>query len=69
MLIQGIPVVGMWWGDKEVKIGTAELTEKTVTIQLQGHIVEKILELVEDGADVKAIHVEIKLQAARRKEG
>lgn len=71
MLILNVPVFGAWFRkqhEEPVKIGTAEVTEKSVTITLKGETLEKLLELVEDGAEIRAFHVNVELQAARRKE-
>lgn len=71
MLIVNVPVFGAWFRkqhEEPVKIGTAEVTEKSVTITLEGETLEKLLELVEYGAEIRAIHVNVELQAARRKE-
>jgi hypothetical protein len=71
MLIQGVPVMGVWFGREcdPIQIGTATVTDKEVTLQLSGETLEKILELVDDGADIKAFHVNVELMSARKKEG
>lgn len=70
MFIQNIPVVGALFRSQfdEVKIGTAKVEDRKVVFELSHETLDRVLELVEDGAEIKAFHVNIELQAARKKE-
>jgi hypothetical protein len=70
MLIQGIPVMGAWFrrDSESIRIGTATVSDKQVTLELSGETLDKVLELVQDGAEVKAFHVEVEMMAARKKD-
>lgn len=71
MLIQNIPVVGSLFRSQldEVKIGTARVEDNKVILELSHETLDRVLELVQDGAEIKAFHINIELMAARKKEG
>lgn len=71
MFIQGIPVVGALFHSQldEIRIGTAKVEDKKVILELSHATLDRVLELVEEGAEIKAFHINIELMAARKKEG
>lgn len=68
MRVENIPVMGHVFTRNPFKVGTADLDEYSVTIQLDGPLVETIQKLVEDGAEIKAFHINIEMMAAHKKE-